>query len=387
MDISSLFKTLKGIELRADNTPFNMLHVLYQDIKRKEKAHDKLLAGLLDPNGNHGLGHFPLNIFLNEIGLKNVTLDKENVVKVEQPRPVKVKINGRDRDLEIDIFISWKDNNSKCAIIIEDKLHGADDQTYESENGKIYQLQAYYNGIEDDYDVKKALYMPFSKKEKSCKKQGLTKKLDDVAKDFYAKDIVEWIEKCIKEAKKTDKNVGLLEQYKEFFKCLMNKEFLNMTAEKILDKIGYDLDKIIWIENLAKIVISEKWIETRMELIVKEVKEYFKKMKVKLPEEIDVNSERILFRYDTYEDWVEIENYDKTGGFFLYIVSKRKKKSMEYANKFYEHYISQNKNNYYYDKTEILGNLVNHTYLDYKKLIKDLVPILRELSEYKPKST
>jgi len=239
----------EGIKIKSNPTPFNMLHIIYQEVERRqEKVHDLLLAGLLDPNENHELEYLPLNEFLKEIKVENITLDKKNAVVVDLKHYVK-------NQCSIDIFISWKDNNDKdCAIIIEDKLHGAKDQEA--------QLERYYNDIKDEnFDIKKVVYIPFSKTRKSFKDQGFSEK---IAIDFDAKDIVEWLGKCIEKAKEEGKNIGLLEQYKIFFKCLINEDFKMETATKIIECLSDE--EINELEVLArKTVNSKEWCEARFE--------------------------------------------------------------------------------------------------------------------------
>ena len=138
MKIRNILEKIKseGIELKPDYTPFNMVHILYNKFHQRENIHDLLLGGLLNPHENHGFGYLLLNEFIKAIKIENVTLDKNNSVYVKRSRYVNVVNSSRP----IDIFVSWKDNiGKKCAIIIENKLHGAIDQPD--------QIKDYYEGI------------------------------------------------------------------------------------------------------------------------------------------------------------------------------------------------------------------------------------------------
>jgi len=229
-DIKQILEKLKNVELE-NLMPFNMLHIAYQDVHGKEVLHSKLLAGLLNPKENHNLGEIPLKEFLKKIDVSYETLSNVNV-------EVEKNVNGR----RIDIFISWKDeNNKKRAVIIENKLHDAPNQDE--------QLNDYYKGTKDDYEIAKIVYLPFNKFSKSFQDTDTCEEVKKLCVDFDAKDIVKWLDTIDNE------NSFILKQYKEFFECLTETKFTEMKAQEIIEQLN--CEDIFKLEAIRKIMNSE----------------------------------------------------------------------------------------------------------------------------------
>ena len=368
MDVSCLIEKMKGITIKADYTPFNMLNVLYQDVSLKEKAHDKLLAGLLNPYENHDYGHILINEFLNAIHVENATLDEKNDVKIQQPRYVK----GR----YIDIFISWKDSDGgKFAVIIEDKLT-------EKASDQPNQLKDYYEGIvAENFDVKKVVYMPFSKTRKSFKIQGFSNKN---AIDFDALDIIEWLEKCIKKLKEKDISVGMLEQYQLFFKCLINKEFIKMKAEEILKNVEVLHKFEDLVVNLPKIVNSKEWVEAVFNPITSVLQEKYPNLIVgyrTMPASTNTPcSYYVQYRFEPHKYWVELGKNRDADSIAMYVASYCDgEDTIELANEKYTDGIEFDECCYYEKENKPRYCLKNQ-----EELLNAIIPVLDVLSSYQP---
>ncbi|MCL2072690.1 MAG: PD-(D/E)XK nuclease family protein [Marinilabiliaceae bacterium] len=140
-----------------------------------------MLAGLLNPDENHGHGSLLIESFLRKIGVY-VVYSKEINLKIETER----NANGR----RIDILVSWLDGNKKHAVIIENKLNNAPNQPN--------QLNDYYNAIvSEGYEVDKVVYMPLSKKWQKSEDTDTCKEILNKTIDFDAQDIVDWLESLI----------------------------------------------------------------------------------------------------------------------------------------------------------------------------------------------
>ena len=362
-EINDILEKLKGIDIKADYTPFNMLHILYQEVYRKqEKIHDKFLAGLLNPNENHDFGDLLLKEFLTLIEIENDVIVNITNIQVEMNRMVR-DLDSTDRF--IDIFISWTDEyNKKCAVIIENKLHDAIDQPD--------QLNDYYSRINNEnFDVKKVVYIPFSAKNRSVKNYpNLSSDVKNIAIDFDAKNIVEWITKCIEVIKEKKQDVSLLEQYKVFFECLINENFIKMKAEEILEAIGSNnIKEISRLESLARVINSKEWIKARFSKITAFLKSEFRDLQEQY---LNGENARVQYWFEPYEVFVEV--WIKEDCLWLYIVSKSKKEYILIANQKYTY--DEPFDKYYYCYND------DYKYTDIEKLKMDLIPVLQGLSNY-----
>jgi len=272
--IRQILEKLKNVKLE-NLMPFNMLHIAYQDVYGKEVLHSKLLAGLLNPKENHDLGDIPLKTFLKEIEVSYETLSNVNV-------EIEKNVNGR----RIDIFISWKDgNNKKRAVIIENKLHDASDQEE--------QLNDYYKGIKDDYEIAKIVYLPFNKSSKSFHNTDTCEEVKILCVDFDAKDIVKWLDSIVNE------NSVILQLYKEFFECLTKTKFTEMKVQEMMEEI--DWDDIFKLEEVRKIMNSgSEWCNALFTKQCPHIKKYLQDFQRKNP------ALKIIFKRFDEENTVEL---------------------------------------------------------------------------------
>ena len=122
----------KGINYKASEKIYNPIEFFLEKLVQKELAHSKLIADLLNPNGNHGQGDLFLDSFLKTLGLRDLSTYDIDLCKTEIRTEYGIstvwddskgeKVNGR-----IDIFLRLKDKSGKtiASLIIENKLNGA----------------------------------------------------------------------------------------------------------------------------------------------------------------------------------------------------------------------------------------------------------------------
>ena len=99
----------------------NLLSLLFS-AHDEVRLHTPMLAWLLDPSGDHGLGTKPLKGFLRALGLEESVpgeIDPQSV-EVWRERSFLDSDNGR-----VDLMIKW----SGGVIIIENKLYAADQKS------------------------------------------------------------------------------------------------------------------------------------------------------------------------------------------------------------------------------------------------------------------
>jgi len=156
---------------------FNVFRVI-ELTSEEVRLHSKFLAELLDPKGSHGQGNIFLDLFIQQLEIKNI--NSENVkVYVEKHIGNKTDTTGG----RIDILV---EDDKKNTIIIENKIY-ADDQYkqlvryHNYSNNNIFYLNLY--GIEPTKE--------------SCGELVLDKDFKVIS---YKKDIIVWLENCKKES-------------------------------------------------------------------------------------------------------------------------------------------------------------------------------------------
>ena len=368
---------LKDIEIKSNPTPFNMLNIAYQDISGKERLHSKLFAGLLNPKENHGLNSLCFETFLKQI---DVNFDNRFIdsVCVETER----NINGRF----IDIIIVWKDNdNKKHAIIIENKLNDAPDLKD--------QLNDYFKGISDEgYIVEKIIYMPYNKSYKSFENTDSTEEVKNKCKDFDSEDIVKWLEVTISKA--PQEKASILIQYKEFFECLINKNFIYMkAAQDILAQVSSNED-IAKLENLIDVINSKEWVQAFFNPITVKLQNHFGENLIVdyIPKSKkhsdDCCAYYAQYWFEPYKYWLELGKHKDTSiGVYLCSAPSNDLK-IEFAKEMYE---ASEEDTYLYSKLFYSNVNKDKQFFHYapkneteiQKLLEVIIPILEELSKYK----
>lgn len=137
MNVNTLREFIKNkiepidFDFSAATKQYNPIEFFLEKLVQKETAHSKLLADLLNPNGQHGQGTQFLDFFIKRLGIEEQTKDINlslTFIKTEYSIPTTSsddphkKVNGR-----IDILLKCYDNfgKNKLTLIIENKLNGA----------------------------------------------------------------------------------------------------------------------------------------------------------------------------------------------------------------------------------------------------------------------
>ena len=347
LDIFEKLKS-KGITFEKKmETPFSILSILHDEIYRKEVTHSKILKNLLSPENNHGYKNALIDSFLKEIGVDNfeANLITNLIISTE------FGIDGRF----IDLLITWKDDYGKKAVIVENKLNYASDQTD--------QLNDYYDSICKIYQVEKIVYMPIS----PYKSAKHTDAREDVLKktiDFSIVRLIKWLNDCIEELVNSEQIYHLI-VYRDLLKIMLTNHYNLMKAEEIQAKLlPDDISKLI---DLASIVNAKHF----------KLKETIAKAKIKEPT-INFKGQVAEFYYQAYEYWVELWSYERHTEFFICSYTHHANIKI---NGITFNYHSFEKERYYYKAAEQQFARFNYPY-EFDALGEVLYIVLKELSDY-----
>ncbi len=224
--------------LKGEN--FNIFSILGIETK-ENKTHSNFLAAILDPGGPHGLGDIFLKLFLDELKNTELTNKKPNILdRLKNSKEIKVETEtylGRV-DFEnqeggrVDITISAPEGK----IYIENKINAGD---------QYLQIARYCKNHPDENKI--VLYLTLDGKEPSEDSTGKHKdgKGLKAGKDFfllsYQTNIINWLEKCQKEASDVPIIRETIKQYIILIKKLtgqltdqkMEKEILELLIQNI----------------------------------------------------------------------------------------------------------------------------------------------------------
>lgn len=248
--INEKYKFFNNIE-----NNFNIFSILRNDLD-EVNLHSKFISELLK---NKDYGEIFISLFLEELELKNNGI-KEFKVFTEYS----VKDNGR-----IDILIKLIDNNGKRkVIIIENKICACDQ---DEQINRYYISLLHENYREDEIEI---IYLTLYGNEPSDMSiKNLPNKIKNkIINISYRENIIEWIEKCIKEVSQIPIIRETLVQYNILLKKITNKGEINLNKE--LKNLILSNSKYLDITfNIPDILI-----EIKKELQLK----YWKKLEEKL---------------------------------------------------------------------------------------------------------
>jgi hypothetical protein len=224
---------------------------------RVEKLHSNLIADLLKLNKKY------FELFLEQIGLAPDFIEFKDA-KIHRELPA----GGY-----VDIFIRDK----KKIIIIENKV---------DDRGKSGQLQKYCDALQDEFKIIESFYLTkygeLPPKDRGCDYECLS----------YEKDIVQWLEKCIKETTNpTDNRIKVsLEIYVELVRNIINRD---KYMEEVFDYLKKDKNKMSLAIDVYNTLNGRNFFEDT------NIRDRFKKMFKDCYEEcIDDNSIE-------FNDWIE----------------------------------------------------------------------------------
>lgn len=178
------------IALDGEKEHFNIFTTL-RDQSEEVTLHSRFLSSILDPHGLHGMGHLPLDLFLNVLDSKLTFTDAVFVIPNHE--------NWTEYH-EIDILI--RDNTNRSAIIVENKIF-ASDSNHEDRG----QLEGYYQLIQKEgipAENIEVYYLTLDRhepSEESLNTNGMSPDLLDKVRCIdYATEIKSWMAEVAKEA-------------------------------------------------------------------------------------------------------------------------------------------------------------------------------------------
>ena len=197
-------------ESRKRGERFNVFEML--GVAHYEVTHSKIIAGFLNPQGSHGQGNLFLRLFLQ-------TIETEGKINIDTTN-AKVCTEYDTGDGRIDILI---EDNIGHGIVIENKVYAGDqpeqlirynsfaENKYKKGNYTIYYLTLY--GYEaSDNSANGVVYKCIS----------------------YSKDIISWLQHCIRESSTMPLVRETLVQYLNHIKQLTNQDMDSLNKEELV---------------------------------------------------------------------------------------------------------------------------------------------------------
>lgn len=281
---------------------FNIFSILKME-RLEVRTHSAFIGELLNPNGSHEKGNIFLSLFFDELKLAHLNLDccSLHIEHSIGTLDLENKTGGR-----LDILIKDKYNKTIC---IENKI-GTGDQ--------ITQVERYCNYNKPN---NKVLYLNLFGTEPDIGSKGILKRGNDFEIITYKKEILNWLERCIKEVSDFPILKGSIKQYIILIKKITNTmedkekkeleelmlmyfnesnyitdnflslkasigETVRLSVKTLLEKkLGSDL--IIYLGNNTNFQYSQIWIKFKG---YEDAKQYFgvESFSYKLDGELDV---------------------------------------------------------------------------------------------------
>ena len=276
-----LFTELENQLKDLDNQKkFNLL--INTGLGRSEKLHSNLISDFLKLNKRY------LELFLEQIGLEPGFIEF-NDAKISRELPA----GGF-----VDIFI--RDKNK--IVIIENKV---------DDRGKSGQLHKYCEALQKEFDDITPYYLTkygeLPPNDRDCKYKCLS----------YEKDIVKWLEKCIKETTNpADNRIKVsLEIYVELVRNVINRD---KYMEEVLDYLKKDPKKMSLAINIYKTLNGRNFFEDT------EFCEKIKKMFIECLDRNVIGHNNKWDEVDKNGRYLDLE-YDRKpiGGFYFYPLNNK----------------------------------------------------------------
>lgn len=266
---------------------FNIFSILKME-RLEVRTHSAFIGELLNPAGSHQKGNLFLKFFVEELQSDHLDINSCNV-KIEYsigPIDLEKKTGGR-----IDILIQDKWNKSVC---IENKIDAGDQSAqvqrycnYNQPNNKVFYLNLY--GLEPGSDSK-----------------GNLQRGEHFEIITYKKEILNWLNKCIKE---TMDFPMLRESIKQYI--LLLKKITNTMDDKEKQELNELMLKFFKESNY----ITENFLSLKAEIgeeIRKEVKEFLEQ---KFGSDFNVYlGNNTNFQYS--QIWIKFKLHDAANQFF-----------------------------------------------------------------------
>ena len=211
-------------ERRKRGESFNIFDTL--GVSSSEvRTHSAFLAELLDPNGSHGLGDYPLNTFVSLINnLSPIDINPKNAM-VYKELGIGTIDEKYDNGGQIDICIK----SGEYAIVIENKINAGDQNK---------QLLRYHRYSKKKYKDFLLLYLTLDRHLPSSYSTQDEKESLCEGKDYYCisyeEHITNLVSACIREAFDKPLIRETLVQYSNLIQVLTHKEMGNLSRDELL---------------------------------------------------------------------------------------------------------------------------------------------------------
>jgi len=296
-NISKLCKNVKRIVkhhneiAKIKGEQFNVFSIL--NMESKENAtHSAFLGELLNPKGSHNLEAIFLELFIQEVKRNKLPFNtSKSRLKLEQ------SIGKRDdikkRGGRIDIFLRDDERNTIC---IENKIYAQDQNV---------QIERYCNYNKSKNTV---YYLTLDGSDPIKKSRGNLISGTDYYSISYQKDIVNWLELCLKEAANQPILRESIKQYIILIKKLTKT--VNIEQEKELSEAIFD--------NYEEATL----IASNYHNIVSKVREQFRIAVFKeLVKRLDNNKYEVFKGNNAYNKgysqiWIKFRNFPKSKQFY-----------------------------------------------------------------------
>lgn len=212
----------------ATGQNFNLFKILGRETD-EVRTHSAILAELLDPKGSHGQGAVFARLFASRFGIRTEGIE---FASVECERPI-------GEGSRADILMKM---NGTC-VIVENKIHAGDQPR---------QLERYHN-YAAGWDNHKLLYLTLHGDPPSENSLGELP-LQKVKRISYERDVIAWLDDCIKEVARVPQIREILAHYQELLRKLtgMSKGELIMDLQELLEKKQGDTYNFELVSEIAK---------------------------------------------------------------------------------------------------------------------------------------
>lgn len=250
MDFSLLLDQMSDITTKyiankqnVSEIGFNIFTIV-SDLYYRENFHSDIIQSFLDPDGEHGEGYLFLNLFLELLP----KIDKCNFKEATVIKEFAANYKGKEG--RIDILI--KDDTTRKAIIIENKIHDA--------NNMSNQIPRYYYSLKSKgYDVEAIVYIPLDKFKNPYEGwENSDEKIKNLitvipAYDYDSFNLVDnWIIPCSKANVASQEVKYVLQQYSKLIKFLYTNAMDTKALEDFYQnlKSGDNYNELLTLQDL-----------------------------------------------------------------------------------------------------------------------------------------
>ena len=260
-DFEQFFVEVKAIhdKYRLTGENFNIFKVL--GIERSEIQHSAFLAELLNVQGSHGQGSKYLDLFLKQTGM--VDFDSKTSKTIVEYHIGEVD-NEEKEGGNIDILIRHRE---KRCIIIENKINARDQRN---------QLKRYHNSLKNGG---KLFYLNLFGNKPS------KESIDDLIEGkhyhiiTYQSDILQWLERCLKESENLPIIKETIKQYINVIKKITYQmQPMDMKIVEFVTKSSENME--------AARIIAESFDDAKQEILNKFWEALWKKLCLVLKNEV-----------------------------------------------------------------------------------------------------